>query len=380
MISDVRPVARLRGMTWSHPRGFDPMLATAAAWRDRTGIDIRWDQRSLLDFETFPVEELARTYDLIVIDHPHVGQITAEGCLAPLDVPGRETERAGLAAGSVGQSYPSYAWAGRQWAFPIDAAAQVQAYRADIVEGPAESWDDVIGLARAGQVVLPMLPPHSLMTFYTLAANLGHPCRVEGELIAPEAGIEVVERLRQLAGLIEPSNFAMDPIAASEAMARRDAVVSVMPYGYGYVSYARDGFRPGRLKFADIPAAGGIGPVGSALGGTGIAVSAFSASRAAAIDYAYWVASGEVQRGLYAASGGQPGHAAAWEDETVNLAAAAFYRNTRKTLEGAWVRPRHHGYMAFQQRASQRLNAGLLGREPSAAIVAAINLMFRESF
>src|ERR1700753_1429550 len=81
-------------MTWSHPRGYDPMVATGRLWRERTGVEIAWDKRSLQDFESFPVEELARRYDLIVIDHPHVGQITAEACLAPLDLPGREAERA----------------------------------------------------------------------------------------------------------------------------------------------------------------------------------------------------------------------------------------------------------------------------------------------
>ena len=74
------------------------------------------------------------------------------------------------------------------------------------------------------------------------------------------------------------------------------------------------GFRAHRLAFADIPVIGSSGPVGSALGGTGIAVSAFSKAKDAAIDFAYWVASGDVQRGPYAAAGGQPGHAAAWED------------------------------------------------------------------
>ena len=371
----------LKGMTWSHPRGYDPMVATSKLWKEKTGVEIAWDQRSLQDFETFPVEQLAREYDLIVIDHPHVGQITDEGCLAPLDILGRETQRAEMARHSVGQSYPSYTWQGHQWAFPIDAATQVQAYRADIVEGPATKWSDVIGLAKAGQVVLPMLAPHSLMTFYTLAGNLGHACNtLEGELIEAAAGVEVIEHLAELVSLIEPSNFAMDPIAASEAMARQDAVVSVMPYGDGYLSYARDGFRPGRLTFADIPDAGGLGPVGSALGGTGIAVSAFSSHRAAAIDYAYWVASGDIQRTIYAEAGGQPGHGLAWEDETVNRAVDGFYRNTRRTLEASWVRPRHHGYMAFQDAASKRLNAGLLGKEKADLIVAAINQLYRESF
>ncbi|RWF68924.1 MAG: carbohydrate ABC transporter substrate-binding protein, partial [Mesorhizobium sp.] len=143
----------LKGMTWSHPRGYDPMVACSALWKQRTGVAIEWDKRSLQDFESFPVEELARAYDLIVIDHPHVGQITAENCLAPLDVVGREAERAMLAAGSVGRSYPSYNWQGRQWAFPIDTASQVQAWRPDMLSAVPANWADMVELARQGRVL-----------------------------------------------------------------------------------------------------------------------------------------------------------------------------------------------------------------------------------
>jgi multiple sugar transport system substrate-binding protein len=367
----------LKGMTWSHPRGYDPMVATAQAWADKTGVVIAWDKRSLQDFESFPVEELARQYDLIVIDHPHVGQVTAEGSLTALDVTGREAERDALAKGSVGRSYPSYTYAGRQWAFPIDAATQVMAYRADLVEPPTD-WDGVVALAKRGEVVLPLLAPHSMMSFFTLTANLGQPCATEpGAFVDRATGLRAIEMLAEVTAHLEPSNFAMDPIAASEAMARPDAVVSVMPLGYGYVSYAVPGFRPHQLTFVDIPLPEARG---SALGGTGIAVSAFSQHREAAIDYAYWVASADVQRGLYASSGGQPGHAAAWEDEAVNAAASDFYRDTRKTLEGAYVRPRHNGYMAFQDAANKRLNAGLLEREAATTILADIEKMFAESF
>jgi multiple sugar transport system substrate-binding protein len=108
-------------------------------------------------------------------------------------------------------------------------------------------------------------------------------------------------------------------------------------------------------------------------------VSAFSRAKEAAIDFAYWVASGDVQRGPYAAVGGQPGHAAGWEDQTVNAATGNFYRDTRATLEGAWVRPRHDGYMAFQQAASDRILSGIAGRQKPAAVVADLNNLFRES-
>jgi multiple sugar transport system substrate-binding protein len=107
----------LKGMTWSHPRGYDPMVACAKLWHEKTGVTVIWDQRSLQDFESFPVETLAREYDLIVIDHPHVGQVNALDCLAPLDTPGREAEWRALQRDSVRQSYSSYRWQGRQWAF-----------------------------------------------------------------------------------------------------------------------------------------------------------------------------------------------------------------------------------------------------------------------
>jgi multiple sugar transport system substrate-binding protein len=374
-------VTSLKGMTWSHPRGYDPMVACSAIWREKTGVAVEWDKRSLQDFESYPVEDLARAYDLIVIDHPHVGQITGEGCLAPLDVPGREAERDALAKGSVGRSYPSYAWQGRQWAFPIDAATQVQAWRPDALGVAPPSWADMLEVARQGRVLLPLRPPHSLMTFYTLCANLGAACSVApGDLVDARAGEAVFEMMREIAGLVDQSCFDMDPIAALERMSDRGSSFLCAPLIYGYVPYSVERFRPHRLAFADIPAAGQAGPIGSALGGTGIAVSAFSAAADAAIDFAYWIASAEIQRGPYAAAGGQPGHAAAWEDDAVNAATGGFYRDTRATLEGAWVRPRHDGYMGFQQAASDRINDGLRGGHDAAAVVADLNKSFRESF
>ncbi|RVO75002.1 extracellular solute-binding protein [Sinorhizobium medicae] len=371
----------LKGMTWNHPRGYDPMVACSRAWQEKSGVEIQWEKRSLQDFETFPVEVLARDYDLIVIDHPHVGQITSENCLLPLDVPGREADRQALSAASVGPSYRSYEWTARQWAFPIDAATQVQAWRPDRTER-LRTWREVLDLARSGGVVLPLRPPHSLMSFFTLCGNLGRPCRSngQGELVDAETGAAAIELLKEIAALVDPDCFDMDPIAAFEAMAEKGSAFACAPLIYGYVSYSMAGFRPALIRFGDIPEIGAAGPVGSALGGTGIAVSAFSKAPEQAIDFAYWVASGDVQRGIYAACGGQPGHGAAWQDETVNAATHDFYRATRETLEAAWLRPRHDGYMAFQQAGSDRLNEGLRCGERPSLVAEELNRLFRESF
>jgi multiple sugar transport system substrate-binding protein len=371
----------LRGMTWNHPRGFDPLVACSREWRERTGVEISWERRSLQDFESFPVQRLARQYDLIVIDHPHVGQITREQCLLPLDGAAHERQRAAIAQNSVGGSFQSYVWQGRLWALPIDAAAQVQALRPDRLEAPAADWSTVLQLARQGRVQCPMRPPHNLMSLYTLCGQLGPPGQVEGpELLDPQTAIQAYEMLRELISHLHPACFSMDPIAVFEAMSEQESPIACVPLIYGYVSYAREEFRQARIAFADIPVLRkGAPPVGSALGGTGIAVSAHASQPDAAMDFAYWISSAQVQKGLYAAHGGQPGNAAAWNDEAVNGPVFGFYRATQATLAGSWVRPRHDGYMHFQDVAAERLLAALRANEPPDATVTALNRLFRAS-
>ncbi|MBO3758705.1 extracellular solute-binding protein [Ciceribacter sp. L1K22] len=372
----------LKGMTWSHPRGYDPMVACSKTWFERTGIAIEWDKRSLQDFESFPVEELARQYDLIVIDHPHVGQITEEGCLAPLDRPERQAEFAELASGTVGASFPSYNWRGRQWAFPIDAATQVLAWRPDLIDAPPRRWTEVVDLARSGRLLLPLRPPHSLMSFFTLCGNLGRACSVgrDKPFADPDVGVAALEAIRELASHIDPACLAMDPIAVLDRMGEAGSTVAVSPLIYGYVSYSLKGFRDRRIAFADIPAIGKTGPIGSALGGTGIAVSAFSRAPDAAVDFAYWIASGPVQANEYWKSGGQPGHAAGWEDDGANETSLEFYRATRTTLQGAWLRPRHNGYMPLQEAASHIVNDAVTGAISTKAAIGKLNEAFSDSF
>jgi multiple sugar transport system substrate-binding protein len=218
------------------------------------------------------------------------------------------------------------------------------------------------------------------MTMYTISANLGSPCESEAtDLFDRETGELAIQQMRELCDWIGPACFDMDPITALEAMAEADSRIAVAPLIYGYVSYARAGFRPARIRFADIPSAGSDGPIGSALGGAGIAVSAYSGHRAAAIDFAFWLASGATQCGAYSAAGGQCGHAAAWEDESINAQVADFYRATRATLEGAWIRPRHEGYTSFQHAAAVRLNDGLRTGERAASLRDALNELYRAS-
>ena len=370
----------LRGMTWSDPRGYDPVVAATVEFaRRHPGVRIDWDKRSLQGFESTAVDELAATYDLMVIDHPHVGAVVADGCLLPIDLHADPDALLQLEGETVGKSFASYHLGGHQWGLPIDAATQVQAIRPDLQPAPAQRWDQVMEAARDGAVLWPLRPPHVLMGFFTLSANLGDPCAVtKGALVSRQTGLAVLSALQALADLVDPACRSMDPIAALNALAdsKRHRII---PLTYLYAPYAREGYRPHRIAFHDIPAIGTGGPIGSALGGTGIAVSARTAHPALCTEFAVWLASADVQRGLYAANNGQPGNARAWGDAAVNADVGNTYANTRLTHEAAWLRPRHKGYMAFQEEGSHIVLEAITGRIPHATALDALDQRFIES-
>jgi multiple sugar transport system substrate-binding protein len=244
---------------------------------------------------------------------------------------------AGFAGQTVGNSHESYFDAGHQWALAIDGAAQVSARRAGALDHWPTSWDQALHLARDGRVICPLAPVHALMSLFTLRANLG-----VGDEIA-------FERLCELAGLLPDFCFELNPIDVFEKMAADERYI-YSPLIYGYVSYARDGFRQTRIDFSDIP-----GIRGSVLGGTGIAVSASSRHRNVAVDIAFDLASAATQHGLYASAGGQPAHRAAWLDDAVNADTHNFYRNTLATLDASQIRPRTPEYIRSQKRAGEEL-------------------------
>ncbi len=371
----------LRGMTWSDPRGYDPMIAAATAFEALApGVTITWDKRSLQEFESTPVEQLAEHYDLLVIDHPHVGTIVAQNCLLPMDDVVPDTVLLQLASESVGRSFESYRYQDRQWALPLDAAAQVQACRPDHLPGPVARWADVVSLARDGKVIWPLRSPHILMSFFTLMGNIGSPCSVvPGSFAAPEAALKVLGAMQTVYDAIDPECRAMDPIAALDALAG-SKTHALIPLTYLYKGYANPAYREDPVRFHDIPALGTAGPLGSALGGTGIAISAQTKHPELCGKFSEWVAGAAIQSTLYTDANGQPGNAAAWSDPEVNAAVGNAYFNTRMTHEAAWLRPRHDGYMAFQQDGSDILADILAGKTPRETGLAALNQRFDASF
>ncbi len=367
-MSDPLP-AVLRGMTWDHPRGLDSVRGAAEAYSSlHPGVRVEWEARSLQGFADQPLETLARTYDLMVIDHPHIPHAATAGLLAALDTCGRDVELAALATQAVGPSHATYAHAGHQYGLAIDAAAQVAIHRPDLLPVPPKTWDEVLELARTGRVVWPAKPVDAISSFLTLAANRGAAIAGDG-FIARGDGEGILEDLHHLAELVDPACLDENPIQAAERLATDDRWCYA-PLAFGYTNYSRAGFRAHRLAYVDMPA-GPRGVAGSCLGGAGIAVSAFSPQPEIAVDHAFWLASGEVQRGVYYASGGQPANIDAWDDEAVDADSLGFFRGTRRTLDGAWVRPRFDGWLQVQDEVGGLVNRALRGELTDAACLEA---------
>ncbi|TDW92297.1 extracellular solute-binding protein [Kribbella sp. VKM Ac-2566] len=364
----------LRGMTWEHPRGYDCQVAAAKEYARRTGVDVQWEYRSLQAFADEPIAGLAVRYDLLVIDHPHVPLAAAEGLLAPLDGAGHDEELAALANDAVGNSHASYAHDGHQYGLATDSAAQVAVHRPDLLPTPPTDWDGVLELAREGRVLWPTKPIDAYSSLCTLAANRGTPVAAEpGRFLAADDAGAVLDLMHRLAERVPEWCLAANPIEVAEALAG-DGPWAYVPLAYGYTNYSRRGFRTHRLKYVDIPA-GPRGVAGSQLGGAGIAVSAYTRELDAARAYAVWLASPEVQNGVYYDAGGQPGYASSWDDDRLNEDSWDFFRGTRQTLEDAWVRPRTAGYMEFQDVVSPWVTATLQGELTDAELVRRANAL-----
>ena len=123
----------LKGITWNHPRGYQPLKAISALWKQEGGVDVQWDIRTLKEFGDYPIEKLIGQYDLIVIDHPYTGSAAANKLLLPLDDHLPADFMKLQQRQSIGRGFGSYRYNDISWALPIDAAAQVSAYRKDLV-------------------------------------------------------------------------------------------------------------------------------------------------------------------------------------------------------------------------------------------------------
>lgn len=346
----------LKGITWNHSRGITPLLAAAQRFSELyPQIEIVWKKRSLQEFADYPIEELTKKYDLLIIDHPWVGCAAATKCVLPLDefLPSGYLKE--QRQNSVGQSHLSYYYDEHQWALAIDAATPVASYRPDLVEKHntrvPDTWNEVIALAKIGKVAVPAIPIDLLMNFYMFCSAHGkQPFQDAEEVIDKETGLKALDSMRELWSLVDRQMFDHNPIAIAEIMSSSDEYW-YCPFAYGYSNYSRKGYSDHILAYTDVVRFGGGSRLRSTVGGTGLAVSRFSENQEWAIRFCRWVVSPEIQSTLYVQHGGQPGHRSAWISKDANRICNNFFINTLDALDRGYIRPRYNGYLKFQDCA-----------------------------
>jgi len=360
----------LRGMTWDHPRGLDSLTNSNSLLLEERGVSVDWDARSLLAFGDQPIVEFYRDYDLMVIDHPHVPDAVHSETVIPFDDLLTAEQLAELAKTSTGQSHQSYIYQGKQWALAVDTAAQVTAYRPDKASSAPQLWSEVIAEARLGNVLWAQKPVDAFSTFATLMAQKGYGIAGSSEFIKRDAATEVLEFMVELSTLVPEFCLEKNPIDISELLAGdNDFTFGVCMYGYS--NYSRAGFRRNLLLYNDVPSFDGKA-TGSQLGGAGIAISKASKNPQIASEIAYLLSSPRIQASTYVEAGGQPGNLVAWQSPHANVITHDFFKNTLRTLEAAWVRPRLYGWPEIQYAASQIIYRVLVKKSVDTSDIAQI--------
>jgi multiple sugar transport system substrate-binding protein len=369
-------VTTYRGITWDHPRGKNALLAAASAAAASGGPSIEWEAHSLEHFESHPIDELASRYDLIVLDHPHLGEALEKHSLQPMDavVGAAQIER--WSRESVGPSFDSYSADGYQWALPLDAATQVAVHKPALLGAVPDTWDEVEALSAGAPVALSLAGPHAFLTFASICAAFGEPVGSgDGSawLVSGATASRVLELMRSIASRAPAGTESQNPIALLERLADTDDI-AYCPLVYGYVTYSSR-----EVRFTDAPRAIAGGRRGSTIGGTGLAVSARATVTPELVEHISWLLSAEAQCGFIPQHEGQPSARAAWLDAWVNRAAHDFYRSTLATIEDSWVRPRFAGYIPFQSEASALVRDAVSGRASLSATLPRLRNAFAAS-
>ena len=315
-----------------------------------------------------------------MIDHPWAGSAAHHNVILPLEDWLSKEFLADQASSSVGESHSSYCFNERQWALAIDAATPVAASRTDLLSkmnrSLPETWDDLLDLASAGCVAIPCIPQDSLMNFYMVCSTMGEdPCQTATQVVSEDIGISALRKLRELVSRIDQRCFDWNPIQVYEEMTRSD-LFAYCPFAYGYSNYAREGYARTRLEFHDMVKIADNNRCRTTLGGTGLAISASCLHKELAASYLQFVAAPTCQKSLYFDAGGQPGHRQAWLSDHTNSQTGNFFLNTLPALDRAFLRPRYHGHMLFQDNAGAPIRDYLISGGDERDFLVTLNSLY----
>jgi len=373
---------KLKGITWDHARGYDPLIAASELYFKEKGIQVEWQKRSLTNFGDQSLEELSKQFDLIIMDHPHVGVVEASNCLLPLNDLVDLSILNALKISSAGPSYESYYYHGKQWALPIDAAMQCASYRADLMhnESLPTSWEEVFDLAKTLAakklyIGMALCPTDCLCSFLSLTAQMGSPIQENNKLLVePSIGLKALTMLRSMRDAFHPKVLDWNPIALYDYMSEQNDI-AYSPLAFCYTNYSRTGFRKNLLKYHTAPEINN-----AVLGGAGIAITSSCSNVHEAANYAAWICSDEVQSTIYVNAQGQPGNKTAWENKQANAITNNFFASTMPSLTNAYVRPRYQGWPKFQQFLGETIHEFLVNNTAPELVLEKLQAAYTASY
>ncbi|WP_053999511.1 extracellular solute-binding protein [Ahrensia marina] len=339
---------KLKGITWDHPRGYDCVVAASEKYAELTAVEIEWSKRSLQAFADASIEALAEANDFIVLDHPHVGQISETGSLLPL--PKRED-----ASASLGGSAESYFWNDKCWSYAIDASCQMAVRRTDLGATTPIYWEDFLrDDAAKFRAVTPLLPVDAFDMLMTLVAGKGEVALPysSDNFVSDDNGEYALSIMRALYNLGPAEASQWNPIKVMEVLSTTDEF-ACSPCLFGYINYARPGFRDKQLSYFDMPVSLGASARRAILGGAGIGVSSKTAHAEEAIKFAQWISSQDVQSGVYIENEGQPANRHTWLNLQNDPKYSGFLKGAFSTIDNAWTRPRDPWFLGFVDDACE---------------------------
>jgi multiple sugar transport system substrate-binding protein len=382
----------LKGITWDHARGYDPLIAASELYFKEKGIQVEWQKRSLTNFGDQSLEELSKQFDLIIMDHPHVGVAEASNCLLPLNDLQPTNILNELKNTSAGPSFESYHYHGKQWALPIDAAMQCASYRADLIGNDSlpNTWEKVFTLAKklASKnlyIGMALCPTDCLCSFLSLTAQMGSPIQENSKaqnnetlnnklLVQPSIGLKALTMIRSMRDAFHPKALDWNPIALYDYMSEENDI-AYSPLAFCYTNYSRTGFRKNILKFHTAPEINNV-----VLGGAGIAITSSCSNVQEAANYAAWICSDVVQSTIYVNAQGQPGNKTAWENKQANALTNNFFASTMPSLTNAYVRPRYQGWPKFQTFLGETIHAYLVNDTDPALVLEKLEAAYTASY
>lgn len=153
------------------------MVAAAQRFEERhlsVNIRITWEKRSLHEFGHTSLADLANAFDLLVVDHPMMGEAHAGGLLTDLRPMLSLAQWNDLRDDALGPSFESYLYEEKLYGLPIDAAAPAACSRPNLLSAhgltePA-SWSDLLTAARRGLLGCLAFPPICSSTSWAFAS------------------------------------------------------------------------------------------------------------------------------------------------------------------------------------------------------------------